>query len=232
MGIRLNILDNPAVRMQLSPMELAQAGPRAPANQPAPAPPEPEATGAPATPAAGVGSGATFPLDGRIAGPQAPLAADIVDGGQLVPDNAPPSVIEANAEANRPDGLDGGPAPRFPDFRFFVAAGSTQERALEVRLDLLEQRLEAVNNRLRFADSLTLRIDAQLDRARLERDLEMVSSEIQRMRLERVFARPAPESDVINETRPPEEAIQPSGTVLPQSQQAESARATGLDLLA
>jgi hypothetical protein len=162
--------------------------------------------------------------------PQAPPAANILDEGGPVPENAPPSVVEANAEANRAEQIDGVPVPRFPDFRFFIADGSARERQLETRLDLLEQRLEATDNRLRFSDSASMRIDAELDRARLERDLETVSSEIRRMRLERVFARPP--ADAVNEARPPQQPVQPAGGIPPEAQSSEPTRLPGLNLIA
>lgn len=232
MGIRFNILDNPALRMRLAPVEMAQGGNTLNANQPAPAAPGPQTGGQPGPAPAAVNTAATFPLDGGMDMLQGPLMGNLADEATMVLDNAPPSVVEANAEANRAQGLDGAPAPRFPDFRFFVAAGSARERNLETRLDLLEQRLETTGNRLRFADSLSMRIDAQLDRARLERDLEMVSREIRRLRLEQVFAPPSPPPEVVNEAPPPEQPVEPAGGIPPAPQGPESTRNAGLNLLA
>ncbi len=232
MGIRFNILDNPAVRMRLAPVEMAQGGTALNANQPPTPAPEPQ-TAAPAGPAPPpVNTAATFPLDGGMDMLQGPLTGNLLDEETLILDNAPPSVVEANAEANRAQGLDGAPAPRFPDFRFFVTAGSAQERNLETRLDLLEQRLEVAGNRLRFSDSLSMRIDAQLDRARLERELETVSREIRRLRLEQVFARPSPPPDIVSEAAPPEQPVRPAGGIPPAPQIPEPDRTIGLNLLA
>jgi len=233
MGIRLNILDNPALRMQVTPIELTQGGNTANVNQPAQPAPAAEATTQAAPAQAPPGNAATFPLDGRMDMPQAPLMANLIDqGNPAAENNAPPSVIEANAEANRAQqGLDGAPAPRIHDFRFFVAAESVQERQLETRIDLLEQRLETANNRLQYSDSLPLRIDAQLDRARLEQDLDMVSSKIRRMRLERAFARPPVEVDTARQMAATEPVAQPVGNAT-EAQAPETTRFPGLNLLA
>lgn len=231
MGVQFNILDNPALRMRLAPVEMAQGGATPNANRPAPPTPAPAPGGQPGR--APVNTAAAFPLDGGMDMLQGPLTGNLLDEATLILDNAPPSVVEANAEANRAQDLDGAPAPRFPDFRFFVTAGSAQERNLETRLDLLEQRLEATGNRLRFADSLSIRIDAQLDRARLERELETVSREIRRLRLEQVFARPSPTPEAVDEAPPPEQPAEPTGGIPPTMQEGpQPARNAGLNLLA
>jgi hypothetical protein len=76
------------------------------------------------------------------------------------------------------------------DFRFFSAAESVRERDLEVRLNRLVAELESANRRLQTGDSFSLHADAQLDGARLRTDLEMVQSQIARLRLQRVFGGP------------------------------------------
>jgi hypothetical protein len=73
------------------------------------------------------------------------------------------------------------------DFRYLVAAQSAQERDLETRYDQLKNRLESASRRLEFADSAMTRIDARLERVRLQYDLDMVASQIRRLRLERAF---------------------------------------------
>jgi hypothetical protein len=230
MGIRLNILDNPALRLRFEPIGLPRPNEALSTNEPVPTGPE---TGTPAQPnpaPAGTGNANAFPVATRMNNPQAPIAANLAAAEELVPENSPPSVVEANAEANRARGIDGAPAPRFPDFRFFVVAGSAQERTLETRLDLLEQRLETTNNRLQLSDSVAIRIDAELDRARLQRDLETVSSEIRRLRLQQVFAPPSKAPVTVNEALSAEQAAQVAAP--PEPRNPAATNASGLDLLA
>ncbi len=82
---------------------------------------------------------------------------------------------------------DAGAPLRIRNFRFLAAAQSARERELESRHDQLERRLESVTSRLALADSLMVQIDARLKRARLERDLDMITSQMRRLRLESAF---------------------------------------------
>jgi hypothetical protein len=85
-----------------------------------------------------------------------------------------------------------------------------RERELAVRLNRLESELESANRRLQTGDSFSLHADAQLDSARLRSDLEMVQSQMARLRLQQVFGGPAARmgsTDVAIPAQPaPEEA--------------------------
>jgi hypothetical protein len=134
-----------------------------------------------------------------------------------------PRTFDAQAERAEEEAA---PARRLRDFRFLTAAESARERDLEVRLDRLERELETAANRLRSNDSLLVRIDAQLDRARLERDLENIQREIGRLRLGRVFG------GASAGTSAAEGAPAPSEIVPAEAQAPASERQPGLDLLA
>lgn len=109
-------------------------------------------------------------------------------------------------------------APTVRDFRFLTVAQSARELELETRRHQLESRLENVNRRLGSANSVMTRVDARLERARLDQDLEMLSSEIRRLRLKQAFEKPAAPSD----------QLQVSGNPGPRNSSASAA----LNLLA
>ncbi|UCD57516.1 MAG: hypothetical protein JSV16_17235 [Candidatus Hydrogenedentota bacterium] len=102
---------------------------------------------------------------------------------------------EAAAEANRSREADSTPSPRVRNFHVFTPPKSVRERELEARRAQLEARLEATNRRLQFADSFMARLDARLERAYLEQDLKMISTEIKQLRMLGFFARPSVGSD-------------------------------------
>jgi len=186
MGVRLNMLADPSVRLRLDAAEMGVGGRAEVANPPAA---EPRA------------DAPFLRFDGQNVAPgggavQAPVAEPVRVAQNApvanAPGQAPPAVEtrgapEPTAETDSNE-VPGG-MPRLRDFRFFAAAESLRERNLETRLDRLARQLEATDARLRFNDSMAVRIDAQLDRARLETDLDMIESQISRLRLERVFAR-------------------------------------------
>lgn len=191
MGIRLNIVDNPAMRAGFGPMEPVRPDVAADTNRAALRTPQGVAQNLPrpGTEAVAAGNMAAPPADNATNGVRSLLMANRPDE-DIPADRVPPSIVEANAEANRTEEANGAAAPRLRDFRFLTAAESMRERELETRHDQLEQRLEATSNRLELNDSVAVRIDARLQLARLERDLDLVSSEIRRLRLERAFAQP------------------------------------------
>lgn len=166
MGVRLNMLADPAVRLRLDAAEMGVGGRAEVANPPAA---EPRA------------DASLLRIDSQDIAPGAGAVAGQADAPADAAQNTP----VANPDPNETVAM----APRLRDFRFFAAAESLRERDLETRLDRLERELESTDARLRFNDSLAVRIDAQLDRARLETDLDMIESQISRLRLERVFAR-------------------------------------------
>lgn len=164
--------------------------------------------------------------------PQAPVMTNRADAETLAPTTPPPTVAEVNAEANRTGETDGAPAARLRDFRFLTVAESARERNLENQRVRLERRLETTNNRLQVTDFLAIRIDAQLERARLERDLDIVASEIRRMRLERTFARPSVSPDSVERSPSVEQAIRPTVVAASEPQGSASPRMPVLNLLA
>lgn len=171
MGIRLNTVVNPAISIGLDPSGPTGNGAVAP---------DPRPFDAGAGPRVGVAAAPEFQApEPRVAevGPPA------VEPAQPRPADAQPAQ-DGQQEPNR------APVARLRDFRFLTAAESIRERDLEVRLNHLELELESTSRRLQFSDSFAIRSDAQLDRARLRSDLEVVQSEIGRLRLQRVFGGP------------------------------------------
>ena len=202
-GVRLNTLNDPAFRMRLDAPEAGLTGGAVGANRVVPTLPEQD-----------------------NAGPRPPPAANLADEGNLLLEPQPPA--PANVEAEPGGEATDAPAARLRDFRFLTPVESARERDLETRLTRLEQSLESTDNRIRFTDSFSMRIDARLDRARLERDLDMIKSEIGRLRLERVFDGAAGPT-VIQRARSGEQTAQPAGEVPSGSQPSAS---SGLNLLA
>ena len=200
-------MNDPAFRMRLDAPETGLAGGAVGANRVVPTLPEQE-----------------------NAGPQPPPAANRADGGNLLLEPQPPA--QANAEAEPGGEANDAPAPRLRDFRFLAPAESARERGLETQLTRLERSLESTDNRIRFTDSFSMRIDARLDRARLERDLDMIESEISRLRLERAFDGSAAGSKMIERVRSGEQTAQPAGEVPSTSQPSASSVVPGLNLLA
>jgi hypothetical protein len=116
--------------------------------------------------------------------PQSRSEASPIEQARPTAEPVEAQVADTGAESQNTDN----PPVRLRDFRFFSASESMRERELETRLDRLEQELKAANTRHRFSDSFSVRLDAQLDRARLERDLDVIQSEIGRLRLEQAFS--------------------------------------------
>ncbi len=167
---------DPAVRITPDPQQFAAGGPIPLPNRGAFTIRRPGDVAAPA------GNPGARPLN-------APGAAPLDEG---LPAEEPRAALAANMEAmqaEEPEGLNDAPPPRLRGLRFLSAAESLRENELENRLKRLEQELDAANNRLQSNDSITVRIDARLDRARLETDLDMVARQIGRLRMERVFSR-------------------------------------------
>jgi hypothetical protein len=221
MGIRLNILANPAFRLRLDTPEPVGGG-AVPASRivlpdrQAGTPPRVETVPAGRT-AAGFAVATAVPQQNRLnlnpAGEGAPTA-------ELMAPQA------AEAAVERPEEENAAPARRLRDFRFLTAAESARERDLEMRLDRLERELETAANRLRSGGSFLVRIDAQLDRARLERDLEQIQTEIGRLRLSRVFG------GAIAGVGAPESAPATREIASIEAQAGAPDRAPGLNLLA
>jgi hypothetical protein len=183
----------PAVRITPDSPQFAAGGPIPLPNQGAFPIRRPGDVAAPLLDAAGPGGPALAAPAGNLgARPlNAPGAAPLDEG---LPAEEPRAALAANMEAVRaeePEGLDDAPPPRLRGLRFLSAAESLRENELENRLKRLEGELEAANDRLQSNDSMTVRIDARLDRARLETDLDMVARQIGRLRMERVFSRAA-----------------------------------------
>jgi hypothetical protein len=201
MGIRLAALDNPALRVPVAagaePAVPAPTAPRAGADAP---------DTVPLLAATAIGEGVVQQTE-TIA-PQPLLLTD-------PPDEANPAPTPA--EVNAAGILDGVSALRVRDFRFLAAAQTAREQNLDTQRTRLEQRLETTYDRLQANGSAMDRIDARLDRARLEQDLETVARAIRRLRLERVFARPsvAPEPVPVEtqvSAAPESQAMAASGT--------------------
>lgn len=207
MGIRLNPLNNalPSLRM-----ESAQ----------------------PRTPAVSVTQPSLAPAESMNGRPPAPLPPNDV-GGQTAPFAAAPAQEQADApiqpleaviEADR--GVDGlqqtanRPAARVRAFRFLMAAESGRGRELDARYNQLERRLSTVSARLQRAESIMVQIDAQLERARLQQDLEMVADEIRRIRLEQVFERVSTPVAEAAEPEPSQSSPVTSPTFAPTRQPA------------
>ncbi len=162
-----------------------------------------------------------------------PSMAALTRGAAETPTAAAPTVAEAEAQTNAAQQNQGAPVPRVRNFRFLTVAESVHEHDLEVRYGRLERRLETVNNRLQLANSLMAQIDARLERARLEQDLDSVTSEIRRLRLERVFDRPSAPPAAAERAASVEQTAQPARDVAPAPQSAApSERAPVLNLLA
>ena len=68
---------------------------------------------------------------------------------------------------------------------------SRQKEGVTLADESLENELESAGRRLQTGDSFSLHADAQLDRARLRSDLDLVQGQIARLRLQRVFGGPA-----------------------------------------
>ena len=168
MGVRLDTMADPSVRITPDSPQFAAGG---------------------LTPLPNRGA---FPTrrPGDVAAPAGNPGTASLDEG--APAEEPRAALAANMEAmqaEEPEGLNDAPPPRLRGLRFLSAAESLRENELENRLKRLEQELDAANNRLQSNDSMTVRIDARLDRARLETDLDMVARQIGRLRMERVFSR-------------------------------------------
>lgn len=227
MGIRLNTIANPAFRAGLDAPGPAPGVGIPAANRVGPIEPQPVAAPA-GFGVAGAGTAAVAgPAAAPARAPQAPIGANQFAGANPAnPADDNPTAGETGAiraateraEAVR-EANEAPPAARLRDFRFLTAAESPLERDLETRLKRLERELESAGNRLQ-SNTFSVRVDAQLDRARLERDLEMVASQIGRLRLERVFAQASTA-----------EAALPAQAAAEESQPAEP-RVPGLDLLA
>jgi hypothetical protein len=169
-------------------------------------------------------------------------AADTTDGplmtaraGESPAASAGPTSIiaEANAEAGRARETESAPAPRIRNFRFLQAAQSTRERKLEAQFATLERRLENTNNRMQFSESVMVQVNARLERARLEQDLEMIASEIKRLRLIRAFARPAAVPEQVERTQvTQQQAAQTVGEASSRFEPTTSDQAQILNLLA
>ena len=222
MGVRLNILSNPAFRLRLDVPESGTGG-VAPANRIAL--PERQAGVAPRINAAETVPGVRAGLAVGTATLQ-PNRFSLNAAQEGRPTTEPVEPRAAEAEVERPAEENATPARRLRDFRFLTAAESVRERDLEVRLDRLERELETAASRLRSTDAFSVRIDAQLDRARLERDLEKVQSEIGRLRLNRVFG------GAIAGVGATKSAPAPREIVPVEAQAAASDRAPSLNLLA
>ena len=224
MGVRLNILSNPAFRLRLDVTESGTGG-IAPANRIAL--PEREAGLAPRNNGAetvpGVRTGAGLAVGTATLQPNR-FTLNAAEEGR--PATAPVEPRAAEAEVERPAEENAAPARRLRDFRFLTAAESVRERDLEVRLDRLERELETTANRLRSSDAFSIRIDAQLDRARQEHDLEKIQSEIGRLRLNRVFG------GAIAGIGATKSAPAPREIVPVEAQATASDRAPSLNLLA
>ena len=162
MGVRLDNLANPMLRTNLD-----VAG----------------SNRSPGSPENGGQAAGTFAAGSAVA-LQGRLGVETIE--QAPPSAEPAEVIAADAGAESLE-TDNTPV-RLRDFRFFTAIETMRERELETRLDRLERELRTTNSRLRSSDSFSVRLDAQLDRARLEGDLDIIQSEIGRLRMERAFS--------------------------------------------
>ena len=170
MGVRLDTMADPAVRITPDSPQFAAGGPIPLPNRGA------------------------FPMrrPGDVAAPAGNPGTASLDEG--APAEEPRAAIAANMEAmpaEEPEGFNDAPLPRLRGLRFLSAAESLRENEFENRLKRLERELDTVNNRLQSNDSIMVRIDARLDRARLETDLDMVARQIGRLRMARVFSRAA-----------------------------------------
>ncbi len=242
MGVRLNISANPPVRTGLEPPEpaAAPAGVVAPDPRPVGGGTAPQVGGAQSVTG---GAGTPEPIQ-RPASPPAPrpepARANPADQGPPAAEPAQPTQPQvnsaqttetrpANAEAEAAPEPNSAPAVRLRNFRFFSAAESIRERDLEVRLNRLESELESVGRRLQSGDSFSMRTDAQLDSARLRSDLDMVQSQIARLRLQRVFGGPSAQMGATDAAVPAQQAApaEAQPPALPASEEAQ-----GLNLLA
>jgi hypothetical protein len=227
-------VDNPVFRMRLDPAEPAAPPASFPANQAAVGPAGQQARNMRRLDfeVAAQGQALARPAPDIANGPDGPFMAPPTRGTAEPPTAAVPTVAEAEAQANRVQESQGAPVPRVQNFRFLMVAESVRERDLEVRYNQLERRLDTVNTRLQTANSLMAQIDARLERARLEQDLDMAASEIRRLRLERVFDRPSAPPAAAERTVPVEQTAQPAREASPEPQSAPSERAPVLNLLA
>ncbi|RJP64306.1 MAG: hypothetical protein C4532_19620 [Candidatus Abyssobacteria bacterium SURF_17] len=200
MGIRFNALNNALPSLRMEGVQSRPPAETLPANV--------SPTGGIAQPSLT----AAEPLNGRLVAPFPPNNA----GGQRVTSAVAPAQeqgdmpmqpLEAAIEADgKVDGLQQAlnqPAARVRAFRFLMAAESVRGRELEARYDQLEHRLSTVNARLQRAESIMVQIDARLERARLQHDLEMVAGDIRRFRLEHAFEASASVPETV-EPEPPE----------------------------
>jgi hypothetical protein len=135
--------------------------------------------------------------------PENRLASNVIEPGRFEIKSAEVRTDPALHETERPRNI----ARNIRGFRFLQAPESLRERELEARLGSLENQLETTARRIKFNDSESVRIDAQLDRARLESDLDLVYSAIGRLRLERAFNPSADQPEM----RPAETAEQAFG---------------------
>ena len=216
MGVRLNILANPAIRTGLEPSGPTGNGAVAP---------DPRPFDAGAGPRVGAAATPEPQAPARIETPefQAPEPR-VAEVGPPAVEPAQPRPADAQPAQNEQQESNRAPVARLRDFRFLSAAESIHERDLEVRLDRLELELESASRRLQFSDSFAIRSDAQLDRARLRSDLEVVQSEIGRLRLQRVFGGPVAQLGATGSAPPiaqaaPAEAQPPT---LPASEPTQS----------
>ncbi len=165
-----------------------------------------------------------------IGGPDNPAMS--VGGSETNVNQAVPAVTDDAGEDARTgisQDSDANPTPRIQSFRFLMAAETARDLELQARQDKLEQKLETLNDRARLAGTLIAQIDAKLERARLEQELDTVGSDIRRLRLEHVFDK-QPSS-----TENAEAALatpQAAGAAFEESQASESDQTPVLNLLA
>ena len=165
-------------------------------------------------------------------GPDGPLMAARAGDGTAASAGPTSTIAEANAEASRARETGQAPTPRIRNFRFLQAAQSARERKLETQYTQLERRLENTNNRMQLSESAMVQIDARLERASLEQDLEMIASEIKRLRLINAFARPVAAPEQVERTQVTAQVAQPAGEASSRSEPAASDRTQILNLLA
>ena len=234
MGVRLNIVDNVIPPLRGARQELGLNAMTSPMSRASPRTLDQQVPGS------------QSPATNALArtGIPAPAIPNSVDdpGGPLLPTRAgegptasarPTSIIaEANAGAGRAPEPESMPAPRIRNFRFLQAAQSMRERKLEAQFAQLERRLENANNRMQFSESAMVQVDARLERARLEQDLEMIATEINRLRLIRAFARPAAAPGQVDRTQVMQQVAQTAGETSSRLEPATSDQTQILNLLA
>lgn len=173
MGIRVSILDT-SNRGRIDLGETASSGALPPTAQTGRGPAERAGEAASAAPAESplVPNDVSAHPQFTIREAESPASSD-----PILPDS--PAVEATNGE--------NAVSPQVRGFHFLVAAQNPRGRELQSRQHQLERRLESVMNRLKYADSLLTQIDIRLERAQLEQNLDRITSEIQRLRLENAF---------------------------------------------